>query len=321
MAVTKKKRRSKKSAQKLSALLHKLYWTIAILSVLAAAGVIGYFSGYNNGLDENNQALLVERKQVSDLHAQLIKLKHKSIKTAKHEYDDQPEAVKKPPKGPTRPVVKAQVKPKLAIIIDDVSFKHDVRNIKAVGLNLTMSFLPPSKLHPNSAKLAAKEPFYMVHLPMEAQNFKSEEVSTLYVTDSQEKITQRIAQIREFFPKVRYINNHTGSKYTSDKKAMNRLVYALKNENIYFIDSRTTAKTAVPSVMKSYGMPYVARDIFLDHDPDIASIKKQIKRAIAIAKKHGSAIAIGHPHKKTLQALYASKVLFDDVELVQINHY
>ena len=95
----------------------------------------------------------------------------------------------------------------------------------------------------------------------------------------------------------------------------------LNSENIRFIDSRTTAKTAVPAVMKAYGMPYVARDVFLDHDPDVDAVKKQIKRAIAIARKHGSAIAIGHPHKKTLQALRESKGLFSDVELVRIDRY
>ncbi|RLA72666.1 MAG: divergent polysaccharide deacetylase family protein [Epsilonproteobacteria bacterium] len=319
MATAKKRRRrSKKSSHALSSFLHRLYWILAIVSVLAAAGVIGYFSGYNNGLDENVYALQLERKRVSELHEQL---KHKTVKTAKHEYDDQPAAIKEPPKGPKRAVIQTVKKPKLAIIIDDVSFKHDVRNIKALGLDLTMSFLPPSELHPNSAKLAAKELFYMVHIPMEAQNFKGEEPLTLYVTDSQEKITQRVEQIKELFPKVQYVNNHTGSKYTSDKAAMHRLMYALNGESIYFIDSRTTAKTVVPDVMKDYGMPYIARDVFLDHDPDVAAVKKQIKRAIAIAKKHGSAIVIGHPHKKTLQALRESKALFDDVELVQINHY
>ena len=73
--------------------------------------------------------------------------------------------------------------------------------------------------------------------------------------------------------------------------------------------------------MKNFGKPYVARDVFLDHNPEVASVKKQIKEAIRLANKHGSAIAIGHPHKRTLQALRESKKLFDSVELVQINSY
>jgi polysaccharide deacetylase 2 family uncharacterized protein YibQ len=86
-----------------------------------------------------------------------------------------------------------------------------------------------------------------------------------------------------------------------------------------FIDSRTTAQTKVPQVMKNYGAPYVARDVFLDHESDLSYIKKQIEVAVNKAKKHGSAIAIGHPRPETLQALAESKALFKDVELVRID--
>ena len=71
--------------------------------------------------------------------------------------------------------------------------------------------------------------------------------------------------------------------------------------------------------MKNFGLNYVARDVFLDHYSDKASIKKAIKKAIKVAKLHGTAIAIGHPHKNTLMALRESKYLFNDVELVLIN--
>ena len=48
-------------------------------------------------------------------------------------------------------------------------------------------------------------------------------------------------------------------------------------------------------------------------------IKKAIKKAIKIAKLHGTAIAIGHPRANTILALHESKKLFKDVELVYIN--
>jgi polysaccharide deacetylase 2 family uncharacterized protein YibQ len=100
---------------------------------------------------------------------------------------------------------------------------------------------------------------------------------------------------------------------------MNRLIYALKSQDISFIDSRTTAKTKAPKVMKNFGLNYVARDVFLDHAMDKASIKKAIKKAIKTAKLHGTAIAIGHPHANTLLALHESKDLFKDIDLVYIN--
>lgn len=208
---------------------------------------------------------------------------------------------------------------KLAIIIDDLSFKSEVDAIKKLKLNLTMSFLPPNKLHPDSALLAEREPFYMVHLPMEAVSFKANEPLTLKVDDSQELISGRVDDIVKLFPRVKYINNHTGSKFTGDENAMHKLIVALRSHNIEFIDSRTIGQTKVPKVMREFGEKYRGRDVFLDHAMDLASVKKQIKEAVKIAKKRGYAIAIGHPHPNTLKALRESKDLLQEVELVQIN--
>lgn len=234
---------------------------------------------------------------------------------ASHEVEDAALAI-----IPKREIVKTSAKPKLAIIIDDVSVKSHVNAIKGLNLPITMSFLPPSKFRPDSHTLAAKESFYMVHLPMEAQNFAREEPFTLKVGDSQEKISQRVAELKKLFPKVGFINNHTGSKFTADESAMNKLLFSLKSQNIAFIDSRTTADSKVQKASKKYGLNYVGRDIFLDHKMDKPYIKAQIKKAIEVAKSHGSAIAIGHPHANTILAINESKALFGDVELVLVDN-
>jgi len=237
--------------------------------------------------------------------------------SASHEYADNKS--KNPPAMADRDIKLSPAKPQLAIIIDDVSVKSQVIEIRNVNLPITMSFLPPSSIRPNSAKLASKENFYMVHLPMEAQHFNKEEPFTLKVADSKKIISERIIGLKKLFPKVRYINNHTGSKFTSDEIAMNRLISVLNGEKINFIDSRTTAQTKAPKVLKNFGLKYVARDIFLDNRRDKEYIVNQIKKAIKVAKLHGTAIAIGHPHKNTLLAIKESKKLFSDIELVYIN--
>ena len=264
-------------------------------------------------VEETIVAKQIEKKEIDKEVLKVI-----SYAGSSHEYatDD----IVKPPSR-IRREVKSTIsdKPRLAIILDDVSVKSQVNAINSLGLNITMSFLPPSSFRPNSAKLAAQQKFYMVHLPMEAQSFSAEEPHTLRVSDTQEDISLRVEKIKSIFPKVRYINNHTGSKYTSNEIAMNRLVVALNSNNISFVDSRTTSKTKVPVVMKNFGLKYVARDVFLDHHMDKPYIIKQIKHAIKIAKNEGVAIAIGHPHANTILALHESKKLFKDVELVLIN--
>lgn len=293
--------------------LHYFYWVLAIVSVLAAAATVGFYAGYNQAKEENACVITEHEAKAKKLQQQITRLTNQ---TARHEYGNSA----KPPNHIQKKIEKVKgQKGKLAIIFDDVSFAGDVKRIKALGLPVTMSFMPPTSRHPDSARLAAKEPYYMVHLPMEAMNFNSPESSTLLTSDSKEKIVERIQAIKQQFPKAEYINNHTGSKFTSDEAAMNKLIFALRLEKLGFIDSRTTAETKAEKVMKRYKMPYQTRDIFLDHDDSVEAIKLQIKKAIRIANKYGKCIAICHPHKATLQALKESKPLYDQVELVRID--
>ncbi len=332
-------RKKTKTKEQSGFIIRLISWVIAVFLLIIALLGLGYYLGYEQGLSDANSVAIhknIQREKAlkklqsavnikpkaevktpslkKELHKVLKKEQYKKT-TASHEY------TKLPPVAPKREIVKSSNKPKLAIIIDDVSFKWDVKNIKSLGLPLTMSFLPPSKIHPDSAKLAAKEPYYMVHLPLEAQSFSAEEPTTLRITSSQKQISARIDKIKEDFPRVKYINNHTGSKFTSSEIAMNRLVFSMRKNGISFIDSRTTAATKVPLVMKNYGYAYIARDVFLDHEDSVSAIKKQIKIAIKKAKKYGKAIAIGHPHKNTLRALRESKHLFKEVQLVRIDQY
>ena len=332
-----KKRKSKKtktnSPKNSSKVLNYIAWALALTALTLISLLVGYYFGFHNGQKRSHNESRVEQKkeQIRTLPTQpkvekrsfnkrlqaVLKKESKSYNSASHEIES--EALVNPPKVPLQEEKIYTTKPKLAIIIDDVSTKSQVRAIKSLGIPITMSFLPPSAARPNSAKLAAKQSFYMVHLPMEAMHFNKEEPYTLHANDSQEVILQRIEALKKLFPRVAYINNHTGSKFTSSEIAMNRLIYALNKNHIHFIDSRTTAETKAPKVMKNFGLKYVARDVFLDHHPDKAYILGQIKRAIAVAKAHGHAIVIGHPHKNTLEALYESKALLKSVDLVLIN--
>ena len=182
-----------------------------------------------------------------------------------------------------------------------------------------MSFLPPSPRHNESATLAQGVNGYMVHLPLEAVDFNDEEQVTLRISDSKEMITSQIQKIKKLYPEVRYINNHTGSKFTADEDAMDRLVSVMNENGLTFVDSRTTAQSKAKVIDTKYGMRYIGRDVFLDHHDGVANIKKQIRVAVEIAKRNGSAIAIGHPRPDTIQALKESKSILSEIKLVGID--
>ena len=215
--------------------------------------------------------------------------------------------------------VKAGYKPRLVIIIDDVAYKHQADAIKSVNLKLTPSFFPATSAHPETPVLARRFSFYMIHLPMQALGgFKGAEIGTLTVDDDYEKIAKKLQSIKRDFPNLKYINNHTGSRFTSDAAAMDRMMRAVRDENLIFVDSKTTSPTKVYGAAKKYSMPYIARDVFLDHDGSKAAVRKQLKYAVELAKKRSYAIAIGHPHKNTLEVLQESAKLLQEVEVVYL---
>ncbi len=210
-------------------------------------------------------------------------------------------------------------KPKLAIVIDDVTTSYQLNKIKNIGYKVTPSFMPPTKKHPNSAKIAQDLEFYMIHFPLQATSFNNEESNTLHIDDNYEKIEKRVAQIRQWYPNAKYTNNHTGSKFTENKEAMDKLFKALVKYDFIFMDSRTTAKTVAKQMASKYHMPYIVRNVFLDNEQDFNYIQNQLKKAIKIAKKNGFAIAICHPHSITLKTLKESKHLLNDLEMVYLN--
>ena len=330
--MAKRKKKKTKSLTISEKFLHYLVWILAAIASFLVLFLVGYYVGY--GSAKKDIAMQLEKKeqqkkealtklqkvvtQKNSLNKKLEYILKKEQKkhdiTALHEVED-----KRVFKQRRVRVVHTNVKkPKLAIIFDDVSFDSHVKAIKALGLRVTMSFFPPSTIHPKTPKLASREPFYMVHLPMEALHFHKEEPFTLRANDSKATIQNQIAKIKKLFPRVGYINNHTGSKFTANYSAVKKLIAVLDANNIQFIDSRTTAQTKLPKLMQELHRPYMARDVFLDHKGDVASIVKQIKEAVKIARRYGSAIAIGHPHVNTIEALAKSKKLLQEVELVYV---
>ena len=215
--------------------------------------------------------------------------------------------------------VKAGSKPRLVIIIDDVAYRHQADAIRSVNLKLTPSFFPSTSTHPETPILARRFSFYMIHLPMQALGgFKGAEIGTLTINDDYEKIAKKLQSIKRDFPDLKYINNHTGSRFTSDAAAMDRLMRAMRDENLIFVDSKTISPTKVYGAAKKYSMPYIARDVFLDHDGSKAAVRKQLTYAVELAKKRSYAIAIGHPHKNTLEVLRESAKLLQEVEVVYL---
>ena len=222
--------------------------------------------------------------------------------------------IKKP-----KPVYKQRHKlPKLAIVIDDISNQKEIDELKKANLKLTYSIFPPTSTFPNTPKIAKKLDFYMIHLPLEAYHFNRPQEQTLTTNNSKTTVFQRIKAIRKLFPKAKFLNNHTGSKFTDNQTSMEYLLSALKKYHFHFLDSKTIASSKAEIVAKKYQMKILKRDIFIDNEPDIKYILNQLKKAVNKAKQKGYAIAIGHPRIATIKALRKAKNVLKDVRVVYV---
>lgn len=258
----------------------------------------------SNRMYENRTTVLDKSVNLSEIDDYKESAKKESIKPIPQKIQ------KKPPKDEL---------PKLAIIIDDVAFISQARHIKSIGLEITPSIMPKSNLHPDTPAIASMFPFYMVHMPMEALRFNKEEKITLKISDSFDTLEKKITDITAPFPSAIFINNHTGSKFTSDLQAMDNLFKIFKKKGFIFIDSRTTPDTKAQNAAKKCGMKILSRDVFLDNELNSKYIKNQLRQAVNRAKKNGYAIAIGHPSRVTLETIRDSKDILKEVEVVYLD--
>ncbi len=210
--------------------------------------------------------------------------------------------------------------PKLVIIIDDVSQARQLKAIRSLGYAVTPSIFPPTRMNEHSYLLAKGLRHFMIHLPMQSHDAKMNSIQgMLWVSDSDSKMRARAAQIRKLFPTARYVNNHVGSVFTRNYNAMKRMYGYLRRQGFIFVDSRTTGRSKVRQIAHQFGDTYISRDIFIDNIQNVAYIHNQLKKAVKIAKKRGYAIAIGHPHRATLQALRSAGSILKGVKPIYID--
>ena len=94
-----------------------------------------------------------------------------------------------------------------------------------------------------------------------------------------------------------------GSLLTRHPGHMQCLMENIRKNGQFYIDSLTSDDSVAARVAKENNVPYLTRDIFLDHKQDRKSIRQQFMQLIRVAKRNGSALAIGHPHNSTIEVL------------------
>ncbi len=202
----------------------------------------------------------------------------------------------------------------LIFVLDDAG--HNTRQLEPflrLPGPVTIAVLPGL---PHSAEAAAmvksagKE--LILHQPMEAIEGLDPGPAAIRSDMDESTIRMIVRENLSRFPGVVGMNNHMGSKATSDIRVMTAVLDEARQAGIYFLDSLTIGDSVVHSVASLMRQTTWERSVFLDNIPDKASILHYIAEGTKLAEKRGYAIMIGHVWSselaQTLTELYPQLV-------------
>lgn len=194
---------------------------------------------------------------------------------------------------------------KLSIVIDDFGYRPAQENqVLQMPAAISVAVLPNA---PHAREMATKAHQrgheVLIHLPMAPLSKQPLEKDTLRPDMSAEEIARIIRDAAADVPFAVGLNNHMGSAMTSSLPGMQKVMQVLDHYNFYFLDSMTIGNSQSTRAAAGTSVKVIKRRVFLDDTQNEADIRKQFTRAVRLAQRDGSAIAIGHPHPATVRVL------------------
>ena len=208
--------------------------------------------------------------------------------------------------APGAPAEESAGGPRLAVIVDDLGYDPAAaRAVLALPARVTVAVLPNLPDSPVIAEEAHRRGIeVLLHLPMEsvAGEDKAEKIE-LHVGEPAGEVDRVLDEMLATVPHAAGVNNHQGSRATSNAALMATLAAALHARGLFFIDSRTAPASKAFDAARRAGVPAAARNIFLDDQEEPSAIRRQLAQAERVAREQGVCVAIGHPHPATLDVL------------------
>ena len=196
-------------------------------------------------------------------------------------------------------------KVQIALVLDDCGISN-TQTGPTIDLpkEITLSFLPYGRATPGMSKRAIEAGHdVMLHMPMQPVGHDDPGPNPITPRLAPEIIKERIDSALADVPGAVGMNNHMGSAATADGATMAAVMQDLKDKDIFFLDSYTSAKSQAYAAAVEAGIRTTRRDVFLDDTISAEAITAQLDRLEKVAAKQGAAIAIGHPHPLTMELL------------------
>lgn len=196
-------------------------------------------------------------------------------------------------------------RPAIAVVMDDLGLnRRGTAALNRLKAPLTLSFLPYAGALEEQARAGhAAGHELLLHMPMEPTGHEWPGPNALLSSLAPRDMVERLRAQLLSFPGFVGVNNHMGSLLTAERAPMALVMAELGARGLLFLDSRTTAQSVAADEARRAGVAHASRDVFLDNDVDIDAIRRQLALVEQIARRRGNAVAIGHPHDATIEAL------------------
>lgn len=195
----------------------------------------------------------------------------------------------------------------LAIVIDDLG--ENVAFAEALArlpYPVTFAVWPQSSHARAVAQIAKKYGRdVIIHQPMEPDNYPriNPGPGVVLTRMSDAEIVRMLKKNIALVPEAVGMNNHMGSRFTGSLRGMRLVMSVLKEQGLFFLDSRTNSRSVAKAAAGEFDVPFAGRHVFLDNIVEEGAIIHQLQKAENMALRQGVAVAIGHPHSATLAAL------------------
>ncbi len=214
-------------------------------------------------------------------------------------------------------------RPKTAIIVDDFGENtSQVQRFLEVEAPLAFSVLPFRPHTGDAARMAhAAGRVVMVHLPMQPAGWPgiNPGPGALLVSMGKEEVQARVRAALDAVPYASGVNNHMGSRFTEDQEKMGWVLEEVKRRGMFFVDSRTSARSRAYQASQRLGVPSARRSIFVDNIQEPEAVGIQLRKLATYARQYGQSVGIGHPYGATCQSLKKEyNYLNSKVDLVSI---
>jgi polysaccharide deacetylase 2 family uncharacterized protein YibQ len=197
-------------------------------------------------------------------------------------------------------------RPRIVVVMDDLGLdRRRSERTMALPAPLTLSFLPYANDLPRQTDLARRAGHeLLVHVPMEPFGHVADAgPNELDVALGRDEVLRRLRWDLGRFEGYVGINNHMGSRFTSDADALRPVIEELRARGLLFLDSRSAPHSYGVELAREIGVPNAGRDVFLDDEITVPAVEAQLAELERVARRNGTAIAIGHPHDPTIEVL------------------